>query len=170
MLASVGHIAPLRGPGNYRAWKSQGLWTGVIEGDGKPTPEQDAKTRHLIAQTVEDHLLPDIESPESSKVAWQKLQDMYMAASQARRHDLDRDLSNLTKLKDETVQQFVSRARQLTFELKAAGDPINDEKVLAYIVNGMKRSKAFEPITSMAEITADITSTSLTLELSLPLP
>lgn len=166
-------IERLQGPANYGSWrlrmklylKSQALWSVVEPAeDAAVDAVQDAKALNVLAQHVSDHLLADIGEADHASDAWETLESMFQAATQVRQLDLRRELTALTKSKSESIQQFISRTKQLAGDLKTAGGTLDDIELVHYVAGALHRTKEFTEPMGTTEVAAQVTHSELSLE------
>lgn len=136
MAAPVSVAVPsmdrLHGPENYASWavrmrsklNAAGLWDAVsppppVPGaPAVPVPDNTVnKALDLIMQHVGDTVLSEISSATTAKAAWDALESSYAAATQARRMNLLKSLTELKKHRDEGIQTFISRAKNLAADI-----------------------------------------------------
>ncbi|GAB4823785.1 hypothetical protein N2152v2_010831 [Parachlorella kessleri] len=101
MTASSVPAVELLDVDNYATWRSKmkfllitkGLWAAVV-GDSIDRDE-DAKALALIGLHVKDLHLPVLERCTTAKGAWEQLEAVYQAKSNARKRQLRKELSQL---------------------------------------------------------------------------
>jgi hypothetical protein len=150
---------------NFLLWQAQilpylhsqcliGYVTGVIpcpsstlpaaERGGTPLPnpayakwfEQD----HAILSAILASLSPEVLSQclflTTSKAVWDKLDGLYATQSRARAMQLRMQLTTLKK-NDLSATDYFSRVKGLTDNLAAAGEPLRDDEIIAYVLTGL---------------------------------
>ena len=129
---------------NYFEWSArmQGLFQvkklwQTVRGIGDFNEELDAQARGLIMLNVERHHLALVVGCASSKAAWTALEDMYKAASHARRRQLKKELNALHMERSETLTKYMGRASELRDQLQAAESPITEDELLQAVFAGL---------------------------------
>lgn len=129
---------------NYATWSarmkwlliSKGLWepvkNGAAEDDGV-----DQKALALIGLCVKDHHLPTLAAYTTAKEAWDALDAVYKAKSNARRLQLKRELNGLAKSPEEPLSKYVARAKNIRDQLAAAGHVVKDDEVAMSVLAGL---------------------------------
>ncbi len=72
--------------------------------------EVDGKAKALIIMSVKDHHLATLVQSESTKQAWQALESMFQAKTNARRLQLRREMNDLRKEGGEPLTKYINRA------------------------------------------------------------
>jgi hypothetical protein len=110
-------IEPL-GTDNYATWSvrmkmllaHKGL-IGALRGD--VSQDIDEKASALIGLHVGDQHLVLIEAASNAREIWARLESLYQAKGTARRLTLRRELTQIKKLPDESIDVYVARAKRL---------------------------------------------------------
>lgn len=152
-------VVPLLDVDNYATWKTRmkcllvikNLW-GVVAGASSDVTS-DQKALALIGLYVKDHHLSMVESCSTSKEAWEKLEAIYQAKSNARKRQLRKDLSQLKMGMVEPVTKYVARAKEIQNQLRAAGHEVADQEVAWAILAGLR--KEFDTVVTVLETNAD---------------
>ena len=116
---------------NYATWSvkmryllvAKGLWTPVTDSDQEGGARSDEKALALIGLYVKDHHLALLSKCKTAKEAWEELESVYKAKSNARRLQLKRELNALKKEVGEPVSKYVARATNIRDQLVSAGPP-----------------------------------------------
>ena len=111
---------------NYATWRilmkyvliSKGLWAAV-ESD-TVEHEADQKALATIGLYVKEHHLSTLERCGTAKRAWMELERVYQAKSNARKLQLRMQLSQLKMGATEPLTKYVSRAKEIQAQLRAA--------------------------------------------------
>ncbi|GAB4815357.1 hypothetical protein N2152v2_002403 [Parachlorella kessleri] len=125
MTASSVPTVELLDVDNYATWRSKmkfllitkGLWAAVV-GDCIDR-DKDAKALALIGLHVRDLHLPVLERCTTAKGAWEQLEAVYQAKSNARKRQLRKELSQLRMGAAEPLAKYVARAKEISFEQPA---------------------------------------------------
>jgi hypothetical protein len=155
MSASTKLVDKLEGVENFRAWKYK---IGLIleENDlakfikeNVPEPEEDAakekykkdmiKAKRIIADSIKDHLIPQVSSKNTPKDMFDALTRMYEGKNINRKMNLRTQLKNTKMQKGETVQDYFSRVSQFKEQLEAIGDNLDEDELIMTTLNGLTR-------------------------------
>lgn len=128
---------------NYVPWSirmralltSKGLWRAV-KGDSTDAVE-DQKALAQIILHVKDHHLLTVGSCKTSTIAWNTLEAIYQAQSNARKVQLRRELTQLKMGATEPLTVYAARAKDIQAQLQAAGEDIKDQEVGIQFLAGL---------------------------------
>jgi transposase InsO family protein len=159
------------GSNNYGTWREQmqallaykDLWTATdpsIEQAANPGASQ--KALSLIKLNLEPHMLSLVARCQTARQAWNALENNFRAKSAARLVQLKRELASLSKSKAETLDQYFDRARTLRAELELVGATVEDNDIVAAVLNGLPKS--YDTIVRMLTASVDV----LTLDAIFP--
>lgn len=140
--SSIGSIEPLDDK-NYATWKlrmhwslvTKGLWEAV-EGT-ESAKEKDARARAQIGLNVTADYQDVVAEATTAKDAWEKLEQLYNARSTASLLLLKRQMHSLEKRPNESLMQYIARAKGIRNQLKAAGHDVDNEDVLVSVLAGL---------------------------------
>ena len=144
---------------NYATWRAKmkfllitkGLWRAVT---GDNVDEQiDAKALAHIGLHVKDHHLPELESCATSKAAWERLEAIYQAKSNARKRQLRKELSQLKMEAAEPLTKYVARAKDIQNQLRAAGYEVKDQEVVWAMLAGLP--SVYDTVVTVLETSTD---------------
>ena len=129
---------------NYATWSTdmkwllimRGVWTAIDDHENV-TEADDMKAMALIGLSVEKHLKSSIDACDSAKEAWDKLEDIYKAKSNARKLQLKKELTSIELKPKESLTVYISRAKDIRDQLTAAGYEASDEEVALSILAGL---------------------------------
>ena len=144
---------------NYATWRtrmkflliSKGLWSAVTDDDANV--DNDQKALALIGLYVKEHHLPLMERCDTAKQAWQQLEAVYQAKSNARKLQLRKELSQLKMGPGEPLTKYVGRARDIQDQLRAAGHMVADQEVAWAVLAGLPAH--FDTVVTVLETTSD---------------
>ena len=127
---------------NYSIWSirmkmllvNKDLWAAVTTGG-----IQDPKALALICLNVKDHHLTMLAACATSKEAWDGLQAVYKAKSNARRLHLRRELNSLKKESGEPLSKYIGRARTIMADLASAEHTIDESEVVLSVLSGLPK-------------------------------
>lgn len=96
----------------------------------------------LIGLHVADRLLREVDEAESARGLSEQFAKTFAAKSQARLMQLKQELNNLKlgiKLlgEREAIQQYIARAKDLMYDLKAVGSAIEESEVALHVLQGL---------------------------------
>jgi len=144
---------------NYATWRSKmkfllitkGLWT-TVTGDSIDA-EKDAKALAQIGLHVKDHHLPMLERCTTAKEAWEQLEAVYQAKSNARKRQLRKELSQLKMAPTEPLTKYVARAKEIQNQLRATGYDVADQEVVWALLAGLPAS--YDTVVTVLETSSD---------------
>jgi hypothetical protein len=155
MSASTKLVNKLEGVVNFCAWKYR---IGLIleENDlakfikeNVPEPEEDVakekykkdmiKAKMIIANSIKDHLIPQVSSKNTPKDMFDALTRMYEGKNINQEMNLRTQLKNTKMQKGETVQDYFSRVSQFKEQLEAIGDNLDEDELVMTTLNGLTR-------------------------------
>lgn len=124
--------------------------------------EKSMEALALIGLHVADHLLREVDEAESARELWEQFAKTFAARSHARLMQLKQELNNLKLGKKmlgerEAIQQYVARAKDLMFDLKAVGSAIEESEVALHVLQGLpsEYKVTVEVLTLADELTLD---------------
>ena len=169
------------GSDNYGTWSlymkallvKKGLWNATnpaptVGADGQPAepvpvdPSQSDQAIALIMLNVKEEHLHTVANATSARIAWTALENIFKSKSAARLLHLRRALNTLKKEKNETLPQYVARAKVLRSDILAAGQQVSEEELASCLLNGLP--KQYDTIVEVLSNTLS----SLTLDSILP--
>ena len=151
LFAAMGSLKfPLLTPHNYATWKID-AWSKLMEKglthyiDGTivapidpkvdPNAHLDWLTKNIMAigilrKYVSRDLIFHIEKCTLIKDAWQKFQDLYGQVDEIRGYQIDSDLTMLDPKNFDTIQDYVTKAKELRAQLKDCGIDKKDTQLI----------------------------------------
>ncbi|KAL4440104.1 hypothetical protein ABPG75_003105 [Micractinium tetrahymenae] len=144
---------------NYATWRSKmkfllitkGRWTAIAADTVDETLDGNAFA--LIGLHVKDHHLPVLERCHTAKEAWQQLEAVYQAKSNARKRQLRKELSQLKMGPAEPLAKYVARAKDIQNQLRAAGYEVADQEVAWALLAGLPA--AYDTAVTVLETSSD---------------
>ncbi|GKD81882.1 retrovirus-related pol polyprotein from transposon TNT 1-94, partial [Tanacetum coccineum] len=127
-------------------FRSQDLWDLVDKGCADSTSENrksDAKALFFIQQAVDETIFSRIAAAKSAKEAWDTLKTEYQGSAKVitvKLQFLRRDFESAVMKSNETVQTYLARVSGIVRQMRAYGDKVADEIVVAKI----QRSLSFK--------------------------
>ena len=129
------------GDSNYGIWQAQ--MRSLLRTKGLETALEDAedpdsgKALGLIILAVEDYLVPSVSTADNAAAAWETLRTLYQQRSNAQVLKLKLDLASLRKERAESITKYVARARTISEQLTAAGQPAGDTDIVLAVLAGL---------------------------------
>ncbi|XP_078149674.1 uncharacterized protein LOC144544991 [Carex rostrata] len=163
---------------NYEFWsikmktlfKSHGLWdlveTGVpTEGPNlQENQRKDARALFFMQQSVHDTIFSKIAAATTSKEAWTTLKTAFQGSSQVlamKLQGLRRDFETLQMKTEESVQIFLSRVTTVVNQIRAYGDNLTEQTVVAKVLRSL--TTKFDHVVAAIEESKDLSSLNLYL-------
>ena len=155
MASSTKLDEKLEGADDFRAWKfrimlvirEQGLVKHVLE--DVPEPEEDeakekyfkdqVKAMRIIADSIKNHLIPQVSSLETPKQMLDSLTRMFEGKNINRKMALRQQLKNVKMQSSESMHSYFSRANQIKEQLEAIGDTVENDEIVISTLNGLPR-------------------------------
>ena len=129
------------GDSNYGIWQAQ--MRSLLRTKGLETALEDAedpdsgKALALIILAVEDYLVPSVSTADNAAAAWETLRTLDQKRSNAQVLKLKLDLASLRKETAESITKYVARARTISEQLTAAGQPAGDTDIVLAVLAGL---------------------------------
>jgi hypothetical protein len=131
---------------------TKGLWTAV-SGDATADNVIDQKALALIGLHVKEYHLPMLERCDTAKDAWQELERVYQAKSNARKLQLRKELTTLKMGPAEPLTKYVARDQEIQDQLRAAGHNVVDQEVTWSVLAGLPA--VYDTMITVLETTSD---------------
>lgn len=129
------------GDSNYGIWQAQMqslLRTKRLEAALEDADDPNSgKALGLIILPVEDYLVPSISTADNAVEAWETLRTLYQQRSNVQVLKLKLDLASLRKERGESITKYVARARTISEQLAAAGQPAGDTDIVLAVLAGL---------------------------------
>ncbi|XP_023741703.1 uncharacterized protein LOC111889782 [Lactuca sativa] len=147
-------------------FKSQDLWDLVQNGYAKASTDEtrqkenqkkDAKALFFIQQVVDETIFPRIATAITSRDAWNILKTEYQGAAKVitvKLQSLRRQFETLNLKASETVQEYLAKASSIVIQMRAYGDKISDEVVVAKVLRSLPSK--FDHIVAAIEESKDL--------------
>jgi hypothetical protein len=155
MFASTKIVDKLEGVKFFFAWKyrmalileendlEKFIKENVPEPKEDPTKEKQKKdmvrTKRIIADSIKDHLIPQVSSRNTPKEMLDALTKMYEERDINRKMNLRTQLKNTKMQKGEIVHDYFSRVSQFKEQLEAIGDNLREDELIMTTLNGLTR-------------------------------
>jgi hypothetical protein len=127
------------------------LWTAVT--GATIDEDKDAKALAQIGLHVKDHHLPMLERCTNAKNAWEQLEAVYQAKSNARKRQLRKELTQLKMETFEPLSKYAARAKDIQNQLRATGYDVGEQEVVWALLAGLP--PAFDTVVTVLETSSD---------------
>ncbi|KAI3507208.1 hypothetical protein L1887_22073 [Cichorium endivia] len=147
-------------------FKSQDLWEfvekGYVEGSGdearqKENQKKDAKALFFIQQAIDEAIFPRIAAAVTSKEAWTILKTEYQGSAKVitvKLQTLRRQFETMNMKANETVQEYLAKASSTVTQMRAYGDKVSDEVVVAKVLRSLPSK--FDHVVAAIEESKDL--------------
>jgi hypothetical protein len=155
MFASTKLVYKLEGVENFRAWKyrivlileENDLARFIKEDVPKPTvsatkakhQKDTVRAKRIIADSIKDHLIPQVASKKTPKEMFDALTKMYEGKNINRKMNLRTQLKSTRMQKGETIQEYISTISQFKEQLEAIDDTLDEDELIMTTLNGITR-------------------------------
>lgn len=144
---------------NYATWAKRmkyllimkGLWSAVTS--DTVDADKNEKAMAAIGLRMKDHHLATLERCTTAKQVWMELAATFQAKSNARKRQLRKELSQLKMGTAEPLTKYVSRAKEIQNQLRAAGHEVSDQEVAWAVLAGLP--PAFDTVVTVLESSTD---------------
>ncbi|GKC26312.1 integrase [Tanacetum coccineum] len=152
-------------------FRSQELWglvkngiaeTSVDETGRRESMKKDAKALFFIQQAVDEMIFSRIAAANSAKEAWDTLKTEYEGSTKeitVKLQFLRRDFESAVMKGNETVQEYLARISSIVSQMRAYGDKVADEIVVAKILRSL--SPKFDHVVAAIEESKDLSTYSV---------
>jgi hypothetical protein len=97
------------------------------------------RAKRIIADSIKDHLIPQVSSKNTPKEMFDALTRMYEGKNVNWKMNLRTQLKNTKMQKGETVQDYFSRVTHFKEQLEANGDNFDEDELIMTTLNGLTR-------------------------------
>jgi hypothetical protein len=155
MSASTKLVDKLEGVENFRAWKysialileENDLARFIKEDVPEPIDAADkakhqndtVRAKRSIADSIKDHLIPQVASKKTPKEMFDALTSLYEGKTINRKMNLRTQLKSTRMQKRETIQEYFSKISQFKEQLEAIDDTIDEDELIMTTLNGLTR-------------------------------
>lgn len=105
----------------------------------------DQQVLGFLLTSLSKDILAQVASAKTAAQAWKAIEDMFASHTRARTVNIRLALAT-TKKENMTVSQYYGKMKGFGDEMAAAGKPIDDEEMVAFILNGLNPD--YNPLTS----------------------
>ncbi|GJW76657.1 retrovirus-related pol polyprotein from transposon TNT 1-94 [Tanacetum coccineum] len=149
-------------------FKSQELWeyvetgyeeNGENEAHNKEHRKKDAKALFFIQQAVDDSIFPRIAAATRANQAWATLKTEFQGSSKVitvKLQSLRRDFETSFMKHNESVQDFLARVSSVVGQMKAYGEKISDDIVVAKVLRSLPSK--FDHVVAAIEESKDLST------------
>jgi hypothetical protein len=111
-----------------------------IDATAKEKHQKDVvRDRRIIADSIKDHLIPQVASKKTPKEMFYALTRMYEGKNINRKMNLRTQLKSTRMQKGETIHEYFSRISQFKEQLEAIGDTLDEYEIIMTDLNGLTR-------------------------------
>ena len=93
----------------------------------------------IIADSIKDHLIPQLSSKETPKKMYDSISIMYEGNNINRNLNLRTQLNSTKMRKGESIQYYFTRVSQFKEKLEAIGDSFDEDELVMTALNGLFR-------------------------------
>ena len=145
----------LEGIENFQAWKYRiGLifqendLDKYVKEEVTETKELESKDKHkkdmiraqrIIADSIKDHLIPQVSSKKTPKEMYDSLSRMYEGRNINRKMNLRAQLKSTKMSHGESIHDYFTRVSQIKEQLEAIGDKLDEDEMVMNTLNGLTR-------------------------------
>jgi hypothetical protein len=97
------------------------------------------RAKRIIADSIKDHLIPQVASKKTPKEMFDALTRMYEGKNINRKMNLRTQLKSTRMQKGETIYEYFSRVSQFKEHLEAIGDTLDEDELIMTALNGLTR-------------------------------
>ena len=98
------------------------------------------KAKKIIADSIEDHLIPQVSSLKTPKEMFVSLTKLFEGKNINRKMTLRNQLKNVKIQNVETIQSYFTRVSQLKEQLEVVEEEVENEKVVIATLKGLPGS------------------------------
>jgi hypothetical protein len=97
------------------------------------------RAKRIIADSIKDHLIPQVSSKNTPKDMFDDLTRMYEGKNVNRKMNLRTQLKNTKMEKRETIQDYFSKVSQFKEQLETIGESLDEDELIMTNLNGLTR-------------------------------
>ena len=98
------------------------------------------RAMRIIADSIKDHLIPQVSSLETPKKMFDALTRMFEGRNINRKMTLRQQLKNVMTQNSKSMHSYFSRASQIKEQMEAIGDLVENDEVVISTLNGLPRA------------------------------
>ena len=97
------------------------------------------RDKRIIADSIKDHLVPQVSSKDTTKEMFDALSGMYEGRNINRKMNLRSQLESTKMSKGESIHEYFTRVSQFKEQLEAIEDKIDEIELVMTALNGLTR-------------------------------
>ena len=97
------------------------------------------RAQRIIANSIKDHLIPQVSSKKTPKEMFYALSRMYEGRSINRKMNLRDQLKSTKMSHGESIQDYFTMVSQIKEQLEAIGDKLDEDEMVMTALNGLTR-------------------------------
>ena len=97
------------------------------------------RAQRIIADSIKDHLIPQVSSKKTPKEMYDALSRMYEGRNINRKMNLRAQLKSTKMSHGESIQDYFTRVSQIKEQLEAIGDNLDEDELVMTALNGLTR-------------------------------
>ena len=95
------------------------------------------RAQRIIADSIKDHLIPQVSSKKTPKEMYNSLARMYEGRNINRKMNLRAELKSTKMSHGESIQDYFTRVSQFKEQLEAVGDNLDKDELVMISLNGL---------------------------------
>jgi hypothetical protein len=99
----------------------------------------ETRAKRIIANSIKDHLIPQVSSKNTPKEMFDALTRMYEGKNINRKMNMTTQLKNTKMHKGETVHNYLSRVTHFKEKQEVIGDNLDEDELIMTTLNGLTR-------------------------------
>ena len=108
--------------------------------EAKEKHQQDlVKEMMIIADSIKDHLIPQVSSKKTQKQMYDALSRMYEGRNTNKKMNLRAQLKGTKMSKGESIQYYFTRVSEFIEKLSDIGDTLYEDEIVMTNLNGLSR-------------------------------
>ena len=97
------------------------------------------RAQRIIADSIKDHLIPQVSSKKTPKEMYDSLARMYEGRNINRKMNLRAQLKSTKMSHGETIQDYFTKVSQIKEKLEAIGDNLDEYEMVMNVLNCLTR-------------------------------
>ena len=97
------------------------------------------RAQRIIADSIKDHLIPQVSSKKNPKEMYDSLSKMYEGRNINRKMNLRAQLKSTKMNHGESIQDYFTRVSQFKEQLEVIGDKLDEDELVMTALNGLTR-------------------------------
>ena len=96
--------------------------------------------QRIIADSIKDHLIPQVSSKKTPKEMFDALSRMFEGRNINRKMNLRAQLKSTKMSHGETIQDYFTKVSQIKEQLEAIGDKLDEDEMVMTALNGLTKT------------------------------